>query len=125
MRACNRPALTVGPPIHKSHMLEGPHTGLFPISGSSRAEEVRSQNSTVKSLVPKLPIELPKLIWLLVPLKSNACPTSPWVKESAVGVPLLLPVTSRASPSPFHHPTRLDGTGTQDCGGGDTGTTDT
>src|SRR5712671_76599 len=112
------PLLAPGWPIRMFHMLDTPQIGHFSITDSSRVEVVRIQKSIVKSLVSKLPTEFPKLIWLSVPLKLNACPTSPSVKETPVGVPLLGPVASLAFPSPFHQLTNPEGVGVQPGFGG-------
>src|SRR6266566_6067079 len=109
------PLLAPGWPIRMFHMLETPQIGHFSITDSSRVEVVRIQKSIVKSLVSKLPTEFPKLIWLSVPLKLNACPTSPSVKETPVGVPLFPPARSVGFPFPGHQPIKLEGGGTH-CG---------
>src|SRR5438552_2969782 len=100
------------PPIRMFHMLDTPQIGHFSITDSSLVAVVLIQKSIVKSLVPKLPAVLPKLIWLLTPLKSNACPTMPSVNEMPVKEPLSVPTRSLPLPLPGHQLTRPDGGGT-------------
>src|SRR5437588_10703006 len=94
------------PPIRMFHMLDTPPIGHFSITDSSLVAVVLIQKSIVKSFVPKLPAVLPKLIWLSVPLKSNACPTMPPVNEIPVKEPLSVPTSSLPSPLPGPHLTR-------------------
>src|SRR5213075_456759 len=89
------------------HRLAHVQTGHFSTTDSWRVDRVRIQNSTVKSLVPKLPTVLPNLTWLSIPLKVNACPALPLVKDIPfIDVLLLLPVASLPLPSPFHQLTK-------------------
>src|SRR5437879_556954 len=106
------------PPILMFHMLDTPQIGHFSITDSSLVAVVLIQKSIVKSFVPKLPAVLPKLIWLSVPLKSNACPTMPSVNEIPVKEPLSVPTRSLPLPLPGHQLTRPDGGVTQPEGDG-------
>src|SRR6266404_6023772 len=57
-----------------------------------------------------------------VPLKLNACPTSPGPNVvPPCSTPLLLPTLSFALPSPFHQLTKPEETGAQFVGGGPVG----
>src|SRR5438094_3438850 len=103
------PLFVRGWPIRMFHRLETPQTGHFSITDSSRVELVRIQKSIVKSFVPKLPTVLPKLSRLSVPLKLNACPTSPSVKEIPAGVPLFPSASSLGFPFPADQPIKLVG----------------
>src|ERR1035437_9480026 len=81
-------------------------------------EVVCSQNSIVKSLVPKLPAVAPKSTSASVPLKLKAIPTLPSAYVAAPkSVPLLVPTTSWAFSSPGHQFNKPEGTGVHGGGG--------
>src|ERR1017187_4155137 len=72
-----------------------------------------AQNSMLKSFVPKSHAERCGTdTYPLLPLKLNACPTSPFVNVTPpTKVPLLVPCMSLALPSPGHQATMPVGGG--------------
>src|SRR5262245_9630873 len=91
------------PPVRIDHSLEAPQTGHFSITDCVRVSVVRIQNSTVKSFVSKLPIELPNDTESSTPSKLKACPTTPPAKVGRpLKTPLLGPIISLVLPSAGH-----------------------